>query len=129
MKKGLGRQEFALLRWIAQRGEVSVGDAAASFGAPRGLARSTVLTMMERLRAKRRLRRRRGDGVYLYGSTEAPESVLRGLVHDFVETTLDGSISPFVAYLTETGKLTEEELAELDELVAKLQSRRGRSQS
>ena len=129
MKKGLGRQEFSLLRWISQRGEVSVGDAAAAFGAPRGLARSTVLTMMERLRAKRRLRRRRGEGVYLYGATEAPESVLRGLVHDFVETTLDGSVSPFVAYLTETGKLTEEELAELDELVAKLQSRRGRSRS
>ena len=129
MKRGLGRQEFALLRWISKHGEVSVGGAATRFGEPRGLARSTVLTMMERLRAKRRLRRRQGDGVFLYGATEAPETVLRALVHDFVETTLDGSVSPFVAYLTETRKLTGEELAELHELVAKLQSRRGRSRS
>lgn len=124
--KGVGQQELALLRWISEHGEVSVGEAAASYGEPRGLARSTVLTMMERLRAKRRLRRHRRGGVYLYGPTEAPETVMRGLVRDFVEKTLDGSVTPFVAYLTEKGELSEEELAELNELVAKLQSRQGK---
>jgi len=124
--KGLGTQELALLRWISQHGEASVGEAAAAYGEPRGLARSTVLTMMERLRGKRRLRRRRAGGVFVYGPTEAPEKVLRGLVHDFVEKTLDGSLTPFVAYLTEKGELTEDELTELNELVAKLQSRQGK---
>ena len=46
----IGDQELALLRYVAEEGPVTVGQAAEGFGAPRGLARSTVLTVMERLR-------------------------------------------------------------------------------
>lgn len=125
MDAKVGDQEMALLRWLAERGPVSVGEAAELFGEPRGLARSTVLTMMERLRAKRRLTRRRAGGVYLYRSTEAPEQVLRGAVSRFVAGTLGGSVSPFVRYLAEAEELSDEEVHELQSLVARLRSRRG----
>ena len=46
----VGEQELALLRHIADRDGATVGEAAEEFGAPRRLARSTVLTMMERRR-------------------------------------------------------------------------------
>ena len=125
MPARVGDQELALLRWVAERGPVSVGEAAEAFGAPRGLARSTVLTMMERLRAKRRLTRRRAGGVFLYRSPEAPEQVLRAAVSRFVEGTLGGSLSPFVRFLAETDELPESEVAELQALVARLRARRG----
>ena len=125
MKGKLGEQELAILRWVAERGPVSVGEAAEAFGAPRGLARSTVLTMMERLRAKRRLTRRRAGGVFLYRSPEGPEQVLRTAVSRFVEGTLGGSVSPFVQYLAEAEDLAETEVAELQALVARLRARRG----
>ena len=51
-KPTIGDQELALLQHIDESGAASVGEVAASFGEPRGLARSTVLTMMERLRGK-----------------------------------------------------------------------------
>ena len=124
MDQKLGEQELALLRWVAERGPVSVGEAADTFGAPRDLARSTVLTMMERLRAKRRLTRRRAGGVYVYRSPEAVEQVMRGAVSRFVEGTLGGSVSPFVRYLAEAEDLSDDELAELQSLVARLRSRR-----
>lgn len=120
----VGDQELALLRWVAERGGSSVGEAAAEFGAARGLARSTVLTMMERLRKKGRLERRRQAGVYRYSSPAAPEEVLRGVVRSFVEKTLDGSLSPFAAYLTERTRVTAGELAELEAAVARLQAQR-----
>ncbi len=125
MPAKVGDQELALLRWVAERGPVSVGEAAEAFGAPRGLARSTVLTMMERLRAKRHLTRRRAGGVFLYRSPEAPEQVLRAAVSRFVEGTLGGSLSPFVRFLAETDELPESEVAELQALVARLRARRG----
>ena len=125
MPARVGDQELALLRWVAERGPVSVGEAAEAFGAPRGLARSTVLTMMERLRAKRHLTRRRAGGVFLYRSPEAPEQVLRAAVSRFVEGTLGGSLSPFVRFLAETDELPESEVAELQALVARLRARRG----
>ena len=124
MDRAVGDLELALLRWVAEGGPVSVGEAAEAFGAPRGLARSTVLTMMERLRAKRRLTRRRASGVYVYRSTQAQAQVLRGAVSRFVERTLGGSVSPFVHYLAEAEDLTDAELAELQTIVARLRSRR-----
>ena len=125
--KSIGDQELALLRYVAGEGAVSVGQVVEGFGTPRGLARSTVLTMMERLRQKGHLGREQADGVYRYSSPVPPGEVMRGAVRSFVEKTLSGSVSPFVAYLTETveaSDVSDSELAELEELVARLKHRR-----
>jgi predicted transcriptional regulator len=122
--KSIGDQELAILRYVAEQGPVSVGQVAEGFGAPRGLARSTVLTMMERLRQKGHLDREQADGVYRYSSPVPSGEVMRGAVRSFVERTLSGSVSPFVAYLTETAEVSDTELAELEELVARLKSKR-----
>lgn len=125
MAKGsIGEQELALLRHVAEQGPLTVGQVAEGFGAPRGLARSTVLTMMERLRQKGHLHRRQVEGVYRYVSPVPAREVLRGAVSAFVERTLAGSVSPFVAYLAESAKVSEEELAELEELVGRLRARK-----
>lgn len=122
--KTVGDQELSLLRYIAESGRTSVGEVAEGFGEPRGLARSTVLTMMERLRQKGRLEREQVDGVYRYFSPVSGDDLLRGAVQSFVEKTLAGSVSPFVAYLTETGEVSDGELAELEDMVARLKSRK-----
>ncbi|HEY9421173.1 MAG TPA: BlaI/MecI/CopY family transcriptional regulator [Thermoanaerobaculia bacterium] len=122
--KSIGDQELALLQYIADRGGATVGQAAEEYGAPRGLARSTVLTMMERLRQKAHLNRQQVNGVYQYSSPADTGEVLRDVVRSFVEKTLGGSVAPFVNYLTEEAEVSDSELAELEELVAKLQSKR-----
>ena len=120
----IGEQELALLRHIADRGQVSVGEAADEFGAARGLARSTVLTMMERLRAKGHLARRLADGVYRYRARASSADLLKSAVQRFVERNLEGSVSPFLAYLAETEQLSDDELKELEDLVARLHAGR-----
>ena len=122
--RSIGDQELALLRYIAVQGPMTVGQVAEGFGEPRGLARSTVLTMMERLRQKGHLDREQVDGVFRYFSLAPEEELLRGAVRTFVEKTLAGSVSPFVAYLSETAEVSESELAELEDLVARLKSRK-----
>ncbi|HEY8021938.1 MAG TPA: BlaI/MecI/CopY family transcriptional regulator [Thermoanaerobaculia bacterium] len=120
----IGDQELALLRYVAEAGPATVGEVAESFGAPRGLARSTVLTVMERLRRKGRLRRRKVGGVYRYASPVPASEVLRGVVQSFVETTLGGSMSPFVTFLSEVEEVSDAELAELEQIVARLGEKR-----
>ncbi|HEX2164487.1 MAG TPA: BlaI/MecI/CopY family transcriptional regulator [Thermoanaerobaculia bacterium] len=120
----IGDRELALLTWVAERGEASVGEAAEEYGGERGLARSTVLTMMERLRRKGHLGRRRVEGVYRYAPTRPSGEVLRGVVASFVERTLGGSLSPLAAYLAEAESVSPDELAELERIVARLRSRR-----
>ena len=118
----IGEQELALLRHIADRGTATVGEAADEFGTGRNLARSTVLTMMERLRQKGHLSRRMVDGVYRYRALSSSAELLKGAVQRFVERNLDGSVSPLVAYLSETGELSEKELRDLEKIVARLDS-------
>lgn len=123
-RKSIGDQELALLQYIGQLGDASVGEVAAGFGEAQGLARSTVLTMMERLRAKGYLKRRQADGLYRYSATTGEDDVVQGAVAAFVEKTLRGSVSPFVAWMSKRGEVSDEELAELEALVARLQSKR-----
>ncbi|WP_340647898.1 BlaI/MecI/CopY family transcriptional regulator [Pseudoxanthomonas winnipegensis] len=123
-RKSIGDQELALLQYIGEQGEATVGEVAAGFGETRGLARSTVLTMMERLRTKAYLRRKQVDGVYRYAATAGQDAVVQGAVQSFVEKTLQGSVSPFVAWMSQRSEVSDDELAELEALVAKLQSQR-----
>jgi len=121
----LGEQETQILREIVEKGPGSVGELHARFGEPKGLARSTVLTMMERLRAKGFLVRKRQDGVFRYAPREGGD-VLSGVVGRFVENALGGSLSPFVDYLSGRERITEEELRDLERLVDRLKKRKER---
>src|SRR5581483_11377616 len=79
----------------------------------RGVTRTTVLNVMERLREKGYVGREVVEGVYRYFPKQPKPQLLRGLVRDFVEQMLGGSLEPFVAYLAEEADLSEEELARL----------------
>lgn len=120
----LGRTELEVLRYIADHHPLSVGEVADHVAGTSGQARTTVLTTMERLRRKGYLRRKKVQGVYRYWPKMAKSELLQDLVGNFVETVLDGSISPFVAFLAESGPLTDEELAALRRLVHDLDTQR-----
>lgn len=126
MMKAVGEQELSVLRYVAEHGPVTVGEVAERFGEAQGLARSTILTVMERLRKKGHLTRRKVEGVFQYSSPLPASELLRGVVGDFVERTLAGSLSPFVTYLAEAEDVSEEELQQLQDVVARLQSRKQR---
>ncbi len=123
-RKTIGDQELALLQYIVENQPTSVGEVAIGFGEARGLARSTVLTMMERLRNKGYLQRAQHAGVYRYEATTEQHDVVNSAVGSFVEKTLQGSITPFVAWMSEKAEVSDNELAELEALVARLQSQR-----
>jgi predicted transcriptional regulator len=122
-KKTIGDQELALLKELAAQGPLSVAEATERFGAPRGLARSTVLTMLERLRAKGHVRRAARGGVNRYAAAVAPAALVEHAVESFVEKTLGGSVTPLVAFLAERGEVSDQERAELGRLLERLAER------
>ena len=114
----LGEQELEVLRFVSDNAPITVRETAEKYGEPRKLARTTVLTMMERLRKKGFLTRRRADGgAFEYAPAVAKTQLMQNLVQDFVEKTLGGSLTPFVAYLADAKGLSETEVAELRKLV------------
>ncbi len=125
-KRPLGEQELETLRFVSEHAPITVGEVAKSFGTSRGLARTTVLTVMERLRGKGYLTRRRADGVYRYWPRIDQRDVMSNLVAEFVERSLGGSLSPFVAYLADSGRLDDHQMEQLRKMVDSLEAEENR---
>lgn len=117
----LGDQELELLRYVTDHAPATVRDVAEQFGESHGLAKTTVQTMMERLRAKGYLERIRRDSMYYYSPAVSKGDLVRGLIQDFVQKALGGSFSPLVAYLAERKNLTAEETAVLEKVVQEIE--------
>jgi predicted transcriptional regulator len=118
----LGELELEILRFVAENAPISVGRVAALLSKDGKPARTTVLTVMERLRSKGCLSREKAndEDTYLYSPRVATGDVMKGLVRNFVRKTLGGTVTPFVSYLAEADDLTEEEIAALREFVKSL---------
>jgi predicted transcriptional regulator len=121
-KESLGDHELALLRYVSENGPLTVGETAKAYGAPLGLARTTILTMMERLRTKGYLARQKENGVFQYSLRIDHDDLLTRIVGDFVQKSLGGSLSPFVSYLVDSGRLSQKEIGELRKMVENLET-------
>jgi len=127
-KESLGRLELDVLRYVADHHPISVRDVAAHFSRVSGQARTTLLTVMQRLRRKGYLTRRKVDGVQRYSATRNKAELLHSLVADFVEGALGGSVSPFVAYLSRSAKLSDDEVEKIEQLLKRVEAREKRGQ-
>lgn len=119
-KPTIGRAESEVLRFIADRPGATVGEAAEHFAEAKGHTRNTVHNMMERLRAKGFLERTKEEGVYRYAPVVGKGPLLEGVVEEFVQNVLGGSLSPLVAYLTHQTEVTDEQRRELEKLIESL---------
>lgn len=124
----IGRMEMEVLRFIADRHPVTVREVAEHFAQEKGYARTTVLTVMERLRRKGYLTRKKVGSTYQYSPRQPKMSILQALVRDFVQSVLGGSLSPFIAYLVQEAELSDEELRELQRLVRDLETRHSKDE-
>jgi len=120
-KTRLGEQELELLRYVADHSSSAARDIAEQFGAAKGLARTTVLTMLERLRKKGYLLREDGGGPTRYRPAQPKSEVINEVIQDFVERTLGGSPVPFVAYLVKSKAISGAEAEQLRALLDELE--------
>lgn len=122
-KPNLGEHELEVLRYIDTHGPLAARDVVEAVGQERKLARTTILTVVERLRKKGYLKRKRNrEGVFVYTSCEPHAELMQDLVRQFVEKMLGGAVSPVVAYLASVKRLPEEDLAEMQKLVDDLKA-------
>jgi len=99
---------------------MSVRSVAVEYGEPKGLARTTVQTMMERLRKKGFLNRDSHDGGFLYVAKQGKERTLHDSIETFVQTTLGGSIAPIASYFANAKNLKPEEIEMLRGVIDEL---------
>ncbi len=127
MKNSLGEQEMELLRYIADQPPMTVRDVASHFEKEKGLARTTVLTVMERLRKKGYLKRAKNKGIFEYSPKFNTGDIIGRKVSEFIERTLNGSVSPLFSHFLKNKNLSEQEIQILKNLAAKLDQKLGDS--
>ncbi|TWU56599.1 Methicillin resistance regulatory protein MecI [Rubripirellula tenax] len=118
----VGPEELAIFQFVQDSGPVTVRQAAEHFAAL-GKARTTVLTVMERLRCKGLLSREKVGSTFRYQSCVPRGEVMQSLVGDFVRRVLGGSVTPFMAYMSDSDQISETELEELKKIVETIEKR------
>jgi len=78
---------------------------------------ATVQKLLERLEAKRHVRRRRRERVNVYAATAGREDLIRTRLRDLADRLCEGSLTPLLTQLVDSSRLTPEELEQLRHLV------------
>ena len=123
-RETVGELELAVMKVVWETGGCTVQQATEILAQRKSYARTTILTVIQRLHAKGFLERRKIDGVYRYSSTEDRNTVLSRLIGRFVDTVLDGSPGPLISYFAERG-VDPDELAKIKLLLARAQQEDG----
>lgn len=127
-RKPLGKVELEILQAVEELQPVSVRTLAEHLADKTGQARTTILTTLERLRAKGCVTRRSIKGVNHYAPRVSVSELLPRLVGDFVQKMLGGSVSPVVAYLQDQKEVDPAELAQLKALVEELEAKQAKKE-
>ncbi|HET6386683.1 MAG TPA: BlaI/MecI/CopY family transcriptional regulator [Armatimonadota bacterium] len=112
--------EWQVLEYITARDPVTVREAAAHFAESHRWARTTTLTLMERLRRKGYLKRQKTDGVFRYAPAAPRAEMQKSLIRDFVGSALGGAVSPLLSFIGDEVQLSDHELEDLRQLVRRL---------
>lgn len=118
----LGEQEHDILRAVWQLGDCTVRQVFERVGAPRGLAYTTISTVLERLHKKGFLSRERGGNKIIYRALKREDSVQRTRMRSFVGRIFGDDPEPAVARLVDAVETYDPKL--LDRLAREIEARK-----
>ncbi|MGA2062857.1 MAG: BlaI/MecI/CopY family transcriptional regulator [Thermoguttaceae bacterium] len=116
----LGEFEIQVLRLVWQHQPCTERQISDLVIQERSVARTTVLKTLQRLEAKGLLARAPGEPPIRFRAAIDENRVVPALINKFVEGMLGGSPGPLVAYLAESGKLSEKDLKALRAIAQKI---------
>ena len=114
--KSLGKLELEVLKMVWSNPGRSVPQLTDALLKNKDYARTTILTVVQRLHKKGFLNRKKEDGAFRYFPTDSKESVMGSMTKRFIENTFDGSASSLIQHLTQT-KLSTYELEEMRSII------------
>ena len=116
----LGEYEIQVLRLVWQHQPCTERQISDLIQKDRAVARTTVLKTLQRLEGKGLLARVPGEAPIRFRAAIDENRVLPALIGRFVEGVLGGSPGPLVAYLAESGKLSDKDLKALRAIAQKI---------
>jgi predicted transcriptional regulator len=114
----VGELQLAILRRLWERGEATVNDVHADLQNERGLAPTTIATMLKKMEARGLVRHRAEGRRFIYRPAVSEPHVTHSMVSDLTDRLFGGRVSHLVGHLLAEHEIDAEELAELQRLVA-----------
>lgn len=113
----LGDLQLAIMRQLWQRGEAAVAEVHEALLDERGLAPTTIATMLKKMEDKGVVTHRTEGRRYLYRPTVSEPQVRRSMVGELTERLFLGDTAALVSHLLAEHEIDGEELAELRRLI------------
>lgn len=120
----LAKSELEVARIVWQLGQASVRQVLDAMPPERGLDFKTVQTYLRRLEAKGYVRTRREGRAKIYRPLVRPDQVIGEVVDDLVHRLFGGESLPLFQHLIHERGLTDDELAQLRDMLHQLESRK-----
>lgn len=113
----LGDLQLAIMRILWQRGEAAVADVHAALEAERGLALTTIATMLSKMEKKGVVDHRQEGRQYIYRPIIVERDVHRSMVGDLVERLFQGDASALINHLVHEGQIDAAELQQIQQII------------
>lgn len=124
-KTELTPAEWAIMRVVWDKQEVIVRDVFEALSEKEGWAQTTVRTMMERLVKKGWMKHKKIGPVYLYKPAVPQQQAVTQSLREMVSRVTDGNLASLVAQAVESGEISAQELAELEQLIKQKKEGKG----
>ena len=113
----LGDLQMAIMRVLWQRDEAAVAEVHGELYAERGLAPTTIATMLVKMEKKGVVTHTQEGRKYLYRPAVTEGDVQRSMVSEMTERLFQGNVAALVSHLLEDGDLEARQVAEIRDLI------------
>jgi BlaI family penicillinase repressor len=117
--RAMSPTETEILRLVWELNEATVQQIREQLPSDRSLAYNTVQTLLCRLEQKGYLKHHLKGRAHVFSALVKPREVIKTTVRDFLGRLFGGDPKPLVQFLAEDGKLDEEDIKRLRELIKK----------
>ena len=121
--RAMSPKETEILRLVWQLNEATVQQIRDELPPDRHLAYNTVQTLLCRLERKGYLKHFLRGRAHVFSPLAKPQEVIKTTVRDFLNRLFGGDPKPLVQFLAEDGKIDEEDIKKLRELIKKRRKR------
>lgn len=114
--------ELEILNILWSKGTSSLGEICAAFRAERPAATTTIATTLGVMRRKGLVRRSSGPRGYRWSAVLDRGTAASRAIRRLIDRVFEGSAPQLVSHLIDSGRLKEQDLAEIKKLVTEFKS-------
>lgn len=117
--------QIAVMRVLWERGEASVAEIWEALRPERGLAQTTVATLLSRLEKRGVVTHRSRARQFIYQAAVSESDVRRVMVRELTDRLFDGDVAALMSHLLTARAVSPGDLAKVKQLLDAQESRKG----